>query len=580
MPIAKIQLPDGRIGKFKVPDGTTPEQVIEYANNLFQNQGSKQEFQQNNSLNVGQQSNIQKKRSFSTSPEAVKERRQELKRDIGLGARAVLEGITTPVTLIPDLVALGLSAYSKKDIEPLSNVVSDGLSALGLPEAKTASERVAGDIIKGVSGGGAISKVIKNSKKVPKILKKSISNPKVDAIAGGGAGLGAGVIGEMGGGVVPQLAAGIIGGGVAGSTALKRLPKIDHTNNNLLSDVAESGIDETQSFSKVRSAIAKEASKRKQKVDDLYKAAKDKGQKAFVEDDNIDILADELQKELVTTIDPEAKQVLLSSVKALEDIKGGNTSINNIEGIRKAATRIGKTGGEKGYTGSLVARKIDGFLDKAKITGQEDATKTWKEAIQARREYASKFENPAKIAKAIDSDETLETIEQLFIGTGSISGKTDIAKTYQYVLNAVPNKSQKEVGFALRQSVLNRMIKTAAQASDTEGGISASRLSNLIRNLRRNNKSLWEKFKPEEKRILGKLEDDLRKFKEPDPIRKTFDAMLKFIRNVKNFELPRTLKKKTIVTIDDLLELSSTKPGSIKASNIGVSTSESIEDDK
>lgn len=31
MPIAKVQLPDGRIGRFEVPEGTTPEQVLEFA---------------------------------------------------------------------------------------------------------------------------------------------------------------------------------------------------------------------------------------------------------------------------------------------------------------------------------------------------------------------------------------------------------------------------------------------------------------------------------------------------------------------------------------------------------------------
>lgn len=35
MPIAKIQLPDGRIAKFEVPDGTTPEQVTAFAEQQF-----------------------------------------------------------------------------------------------------------------------------------------------------------------------------------------------------------------------------------------------------------------------------------------------------------------------------------------------------------------------------------------------------------------------------------------------------------------------------------------------------------------------------------------------------------------
>lgn len=36
MPIAKIQMPDGRIAKFEVPEGTTPEQVMEFASGMEQ----------------------------------------------------------------------------------------------------------------------------------------------------------------------------------------------------------------------------------------------------------------------------------------------------------------------------------------------------------------------------------------------------------------------------------------------------------------------------------------------------------------------------------------------------------------
>lgn len=35
MPVAKIRTPDGRIGRFNVPEGTTPEQVLEFANKQF-----------------------------------------------------------------------------------------------------------------------------------------------------------------------------------------------------------------------------------------------------------------------------------------------------------------------------------------------------------------------------------------------------------------------------------------------------------------------------------------------------------------------------------------------------------------
>ena len=42
MPIAKVQLQDGRIARFEVPDGTTPDEVMQFANNQF---GEQQQVQ-------------------------------------------------------------------------------------------------------------------------------------------------------------------------------------------------------------------------------------------------------------------------------------------------------------------------------------------------------------------------------------------------------------------------------------------------------------------------------------------------------------------------------------------------------
>jgi hypothetical protein len=42
MPIAKIQLPDGRIGRFEVAEGTTPDEVMEFANSQFGEQPPQQ----------------------------------------------------------------------------------------------------------------------------------------------------------------------------------------------------------------------------------------------------------------------------------------------------------------------------------------------------------------------------------------------------------------------------------------------------------------------------------------------------------------------------------------------------------
>jgi hypothetical protein len=53
MPIAKIQLDDGRIARFEVPDGTTQDEVIAYANEHFSNPVQKPEQLKHNDPTEG-----------------------------------------------------------------------------------------------------------------------------------------------------------------------------------------------------------------------------------------------------------------------------------------------------------------------------------------------------------------------------------------------------------------------------------------------------------------------------------------------------------------------------------------------
>jgi hypothetical protein len=39
MPIARVQFPDGRIGRFEVDAGTTPEQVLDHVSSHFNESG-------------------------------------------------------------------------------------------------------------------------------------------------------------------------------------------------------------------------------------------------------------------------------------------------------------------------------------------------------------------------------------------------------------------------------------------------------------------------------------------------------------------------------------------------------------
>lgn len=522
-------------------------------------------------------------------------------RNVGLGARAVLQGISTIPAFVPDLATLGINAAFDTDIQPLSSIVSEGLSTVGFPEPQTPKERIVGEVISGATGGGVLAKGLQQlGTKVPKIIQQLASKPVVE-IAAGGVGAGAAATTrELGRGTLAQLGVGLVTGGLAGVVAT-RLLRGKAQPTKLLSDIAATGLDEPQAFVKVRSALESEAKQLREKISGkfiqgkqvkpgLFDVAKKRGQNAFVDNEQIGQLSKSLKESLVGEIDKEVKEIVTTAVRDLDNlIKRSITitpvkkrlleglqgerrirsittitpiQINELEGIRRSASRIAKSGGSKGFAGGQVLRGIDDFLENAVVTGDQEAVSLWREAIKARREFGLKFEKPKKIALAVDSDQTLETIEKSFLGSGVVSTQKDLAKTYQETLRAVNPSKRREVGFAMRQSALNRMIRTAAQSSDTAEGLSASRLSNSIRNLKRENKSFWDKFNAAEKEELTKLSTELRKISKGGVINRVYTAFEKIIsRGLRtNIELPRTLKAKTIINIDDLLQLSSFRP--------------------
>ncbi len=502
--------------------------------------------------------------------------RQETSRGFGLGARAILEGVSTPATIVPDLAALGINAAFGTKIPFLSDIVSEGLSEIGLPVPETGAERVVGDVIAGGTGAGAVVKGLQRlGTRAPKIIQQLASKPAVEVVAGGVAAGAAGTARELGADPLTQLGVGLAGGLGAGAAASRTLRGAEQPAR-LLSDIGERGIDEPQAFVQVRSSLQKEADRLREKISGkfrkgekikpgLFDIAKERGRNAFVNNEQITKLSNNFKQQAIDEIDADVKGILQQTSQSLDNLVENSIDpkqINVLEGLRRSASRIAKQGGSKGFAGGQVLRGIDDFLEGANITGDQGAVKLWKEAIKTRREFGQKFERPKKIAQAIESDQTLETIEKSFLGSGVVSTQKDLAKTYEETLKAVKPSQRQEVGFAMRQSVLNRIIRTAAQASDSAEGLSASRLSNSIRNLKRENKSFWDKFTVEEKETLTKLSSDLRKISKGGIINKAFVALEKIVsRGLRsNIELPRTLKAKTIVTVDDLLELSSFRP--------------------
>ena len=565
-----IRLPDGRLIK-NVPEGTSKADLISKLKNNNVITGD-EEWVKGSDSNVEPETEVanNEKSSFEITPEAAAERRQEFKRYVGLGIRTLGQGFGS-VALPASLAAVGVNAKFDTNIQPLSNVVSEGLTAMGVPEANTPGERMFVSAGEGLVGGGLFGRVAKVS---PNKFIRKFGNPRMEAAAGTGAGLAGQATEEAGGGPIAQIAASLIGGGLAikgVNSAASKLSKASASKDSLLGDVAERGVDETQAFSSVRDDIIKQADVEDKRIDILFEEAKKRGQKAFIPNKKIQNLSNDLKNNIVKVTDIDGKKFIETNVSSIDDLAKSNNisnTINELHSFRRQASKIVRKDRSGSEGAKIVLEKIDKFLENAPIQGDQQAASLWKRAIEEKRSFGKRFQDPKKIAQAIDEDVTVESVEKIFLGNSAVSTQNDLAKTYDDALRAVKPEKRKEVGFALRQSALNKMINNAVKAQETAEGISASRLSNSIRNLRRDNRSFWNKFPEAEAKELKKLEVELRKVSKGGAINKVYTALEKILRRAalgSNIELPRTLKAKTIVEVEDLLELSKTSPRGLKA---------------
>lgn len=71
MPIAKVQLPDGRVAKFEVPEGTTPDQVTEFANAQFSGGGAPETATNRPAWLLGQSMPARAAKGFMEPPQAI-----------------------------------------------------------------------------------------------------------------------------------------------------------------------------------------------------------------------------------------------------------------------------------------------------------------------------------------------------------------------------------------------------------------------------------------------------------------------------------------------------------------------------
>lgn len=212
MPIARFELPDGRIAKFEVPEGTTAEQAQKLMESYF-------------------------------AEPSEKPTGQQVARQLGLTARAGLTGAAglpliagDALNTLINLISGGVNRIAGTTIPQLqmpSQALQRGLTEIGLPQAETKGEKVIQDITSAISGVAAPAALVQRGLAVgqraltqPSVAEKFfVENLPLQmsaAVGGAGASAAGREYADVGAG--GQLGLAMLGGMVAPGTSATAIP--------------------------------------------------------------------------------------------------------------------------------------------------------------------------------------------------------------------------------------------------------------------------------------------------------------------------------------------------------------------
>ncbi|WBS00217.1 hypothetical protein OU994_18015 [Pseudoduganella sp. SL102] len=197
MPIARFEMPDGRIARFEVPEGTTPEQ----AQAAISQQLAKAPAAPAKSKQFGEQLND----FVADAP-----------RQVGLTARHAIEGVGGAFDALVGnpLRTLAAPMLGNRPTADTGGTLAD---AAGLPKPQTSGERVVGDAARTLAGGllpiGAGAALAKGATGVAQGVGRALAaKPAMQLASAAAAGTAGGYTRETGGDAKSQLLASIVAG--------------------------------------------------------------------------------------------------------------------------------------------------------------------------------------------------------------------------------------------------------------------------------------------------------------------------------------------------------------------------------
>jgi predicted GNAT family acetyltransferase len=159
-------------------------------------------------------------------PNSLQDAGNELLGNLGIAGRGLVQGAVSPITMVADpLTEFVNKTFGAKEKLP-SQAVSEGLTALGVPQAKDNAQRILEAATGGLAGGGAIAKTAQLAGKGAGLAKgyldtigKDLAGQMTSGLGSGAGSVGATQAATASGAspVVAQLAG--LGGGIVGGGA-------------------------------------------------------------------------------------------------------------------------------------------------------------------------------------------------------------------------------------------------------------------------------------------------------------------------------------------------------------------------
>jgi hypothetical protein len=253
VPVARFQMPDGRIGRFEVPDGTTPEQAQQLIEaqlgNVDTQGGGRPEMAYRDPNEVDpvtgrtrgdMEAELARTQKRPGWRDILSQATREGARAVGMAGKQIAQGALALPGVVTDAPANVYEAMSGNEAPSYTKPYQSFYNALENPllAERNAVERVAGNVGRAVSGGGssvAVGNMLSRSaapvaQGIGNVMQANPGMQVASAVTGAGA---SGITREAGGGTGAQVAAGLIGG-VA--------PPIVSTGTQLLTNVSKNAL--------------------------------------------------------------------------------------------------------------------------------------------------------------------------------------------------------------------------------------------------------------------------------------------------------------------------------------------------